>query len=266
MMTFLRTREGIVAPLHTARGDCRVIEFAGLPGCGKTTVLDALRSRPRSGGIDRMEVRYWSDIYGASRLSRLPGRPDRYYDVFATTIWEPRLVLALWRRALAAGYPATEAARWVCHFIRMRRAMHTMRRRIRHNSATILLDSGICGSLTYLLHFGTAAPPPVPCQFVAAAMRGISDGLVYFESDAAECYARAIPRTGWEHAWMRDIGKEKMLNTFDRVNKDLRGLIDVVESIGIPTLRLPWDTTVDERVELIEQSLCQHHWGLAGTE
>ncbi len=244
----------------------RVIEFAGLPGCGKTTVLDALRSRPRSGGIDRMEVRYWSDIYGASRLSRLPGRPGRYYDVFATTIREPRLVLALWRRALAAGYPATEAARWVCQFIRMRRAMLALRRRIRHNNTTILIDSGTCSNLTYFHRLGTALPPPIRPQFVAAAIRGISDGVVYFESDAAECYARAIPRTGWEHGWMRDISKEKMLNTYERMHKDLRGLIDVVESIGIPTLRLPWDTTVDERVKLIEQSLYQHHWGLAGTE
>lgn len=266
-MTFSQTHEGsVVAPLHTARGGRRVIEFAGLPGCGKTTVLDALRSRPPSGDIDRMEVRYWSDIYGASLLARLPGRPDRYYDVFATTIREPQLVLAVWRRALAAGYPATEAARCVCHFIRMRRAMRALKRRIRHDNTTVLLDLGICTSLTYFLEFGTVLPPPIRPQLVAAAMRGICDGVVYFESDASECYARALPRIGWEHAWIGDISKEKMLNTYERMNKDLHGLIEVVESVGIPTVRLPWDTTVDERVKLIEQSLHQHHWGLAGTE
>ncbi len=266
-MTFFRMRgDRVVAPLHTARGDRQVVEFLGLPGCGKTTVARALRSRLREHGNDRVEVQHLSDVYGWPRLSRLPRLLDPYSDVLATTLREPRLALTLWRRALAAECSTTLGARRVCHIIRIRQRFRDMWGKLHPDAATVVLDEGVCLALTTLARVGAAQPPPYPRELVAAAMGNIIDGVVYFESDEAECYARAIRRSGSMHSWIHELTEEETLAGLERMHKDLHGLIDVVESIGIPTLRLPWDTTVDERVKLIEQSLYQHHWGLAGTE
>ncbi len=219
----------------------------------------ALRSRLRQDEMPRAEVQCLSDVYyGCPHRAGLPKQLDRYCEVLASAIKEPVLALALSRRALKGGCSLPQGSRRVCHIMRIRQRFRGMQGQHRFNTVPILMDEGVCLSLATLARVSSRQPPPYPHGLVAAAVSNIIDGVIYFEGNVGECYARAVRRPGLIYAWIHELPKQEMLAKLNGMYKDLQELIAVIESLGIPTLRLPWESSVDERVTLVEDWLFRH--------
>ncbi len=171
-----------------------IIEFAGLPGAGKTTIVEHIMEMERQENLGVLSFRHLSQL--AYRRNRTAQRLWRVTGAMGLLVRKPGMMLRLLRYALLSK-PFVCSRMWcVWDFITLAEQLDRRRAEVPREHRAELLDHGFVQTL------GSMVLPCAPARseklgtLVARALTDWVDGLVWVECSPETALFRVRRRVG----------------------------------------------------------------------
>jgi hypothetical protein len=171
-----------------------IIEFAGLPGAGKTTLVDRIVEMERQGNLGILSFRHLSHL--AYRKNRTKQRLLRVTGAAALLVKKREMMLHLLRYALLSKPFIRSRLQYVWDLVALAQQLDGRKVSLPAEHRAELLDHGFVQTL------GSLAVPRVSAHmekleaFVAGALADWVDGLVWVECSPEIALSRVRGRVG----------------------------------------------------------------------
>ncbi len=154
-----------------------IIEFAGLPGAGKTTIVDRVVAMEDQESLGVLSFRHLSDL--AYRKNRTAQRLRRVTGAMGLLIRKPGMMLHLLRYALLSKPFVRSRLRYVWDFVALAQQLDCRRADVPREHRVELLDHGFVQTLGSLVVPNASAGSGKLGMLVAGAVADWVDGLVW---------------------------------------------------------------------------------------
>ncbi len=171
-----------------------IIEFAGLPGAGKTTLIDCIIEMERQENLGVLSFRHLSQLeYSKNRTAQ---RLLRVTGAAGLLVKKPGMMLHLLRYALLAKPFVRSRIRYVWDFVALAEQLDRRRANGSREHQAELLDHGFVQTLGSMVLPGAGARCENLGTLVARALADWVDGLVWVECRPETALLRVRRRVG----------------------------------------------------------------------
>ena len=210
-----------------------IIEFAGLPGAGKTTIVDCIVEMERQENLGVLSFRHLSRL--GRRQNQTVQRLLRVMGAVRLLRKKPRMMLHLLRYALLAKPFARSRLWYVWGFLAL--AQHLDRRGadMPGGHRAELLDQGLVQTLGSMAMPCASTPPEKLGALVARAMADWVDGLVWVECSPETALVRVRRRVGGGSrfdCWPDEVFRQNQMTLL----QVLGDAIQRAGRVGVPVL------------------------------
>jgi hypothetical protein len=171
-----------------------IIEFAGLPGAGKTTIVDRIAEMERQEHLGVLSFRHLSDL--AYRRNRTAQRFLRVTGAIDLLVQKPGMMLHLLRYALWTKPLVRSGMRYMWDFVALADQLDRRRKDVPGEHRAELLDHGLVQTLGSIV----LSCAPARCKSLETlAVRALADwvdGLVWVECSPETALSRVRHRVG----------------------------------------------------------------------
>lgn len=210
-----------------------IIEFAGLPGAGKTTIVDRIIEMERQENLGVLSFRHLSHL--EYRKNRTKQRLLRVTGAAALLVKKREMMLHLFRYALLSKPFIRSRMRYMWDFVALAQQLDHRRANVPRGHRAELLDHGFVQTL------GSIAVPCAPARseklgaVVARALTEWVDGLVWVECSPETALFRVRRRVGggsrFDH-WPDEVFRQNQMTML----KVLGDAVQRAGRAGVPVL------------------------------